>query len=1104
SVTIDVENINAYLAQDSVVIGQNILISRAANNDRRATFESLNYFDENDYNRIQNLANVNPVAVIAATAKHENTTALDANFIAQRINPKYSEENIQSLLFDLMERGFVSYNQDSKVINVKDKAFHYADANRKQVDFDGLRIQSQTDSINAVLNLSTNAMKTGGISYIEFSPTQRVALKPKEGIVTMNENRNMLFDGQLYAGFSIMEGRGFDFNYNRFQIEMDSIDFFELYVPTGRMLNRNKPEAISIGSRIENLKGVLLIDAPSNKSGVQDIEIFPSFQSKENSFVYYEDKEIQNGVYKRDSFFFQLDKFSFNKLDKLTVRDVKFGGLLHSAYIFPTFRDELVVRDDNSLGFVHSIPGDNYPLYLDKGWYAGKIDLSNAGLLGRGEVEYLKAKVQSEDIVFKPKQMTATAKAFDIAEDRDGTTQWPQAKGIEVSIDWQPYQDSMYVRTKEELFALFQDNDHTLDGTLVLSPGGLKGIGTLDWSQATMRSPLFAFGAFSANADTTNLSIKAGEGEEIALKTSNVNGSIDFDAKQGAFAANDEFLITALPYNQYETSMNEFEWDIEAEKVQFNTAAGKLGAFLSVHPDQDSLTFNGEDALYDLSSNELFIEGVPFIQAADAYIYPDSGLVTIRPNAVMDTLYDAKIVANVINKNHVINKATVAVLGNREYYASGFYEYNIGTREQEVKFSDIQGKPVGKGALSEKESITRARGTIAPEDTFYIDTKTKFQGEINLSAESKALFFDGFARMDTEKLPSNHWFRVRCEGVKEDLAIRYENPKNLDAEPLRTGFFLSKETARIYPSIMAPLYFRKDRALLPVTGYMKYDRKKDYFVFADSVKTVRPNALRGNRIIFKNTTRKIEAEGKFDIGSGLKYVNVEAAGTMETQLKAAEDTTAFMDYEIEARFMAAIDLIVPEKVLEVMIKDLESYAVESRPMNYMTGTEFYKKALSELFPLGKDVNSAIEGLESGTLELPTKVNKHTFTFSNLPMRWDADYQSFVTTGNKIGLASIKGKLFNYTYKGYVEFKMPTNEDDRLYIYLESPGGSFYYFGFKQGILSLTSSNEDFLKEVEGLKSKELVRKMDDGETYEIQLVAPSVANMFVNRAKAAQ
>ena len=71
-------------------------------------------------------------------------------------------------------------------------------------------------------------------------------------------------------------------------------------------------------------KAFYLIDAPSNKSGRQDIEIFPSFQSKKNSFVYYDDYETERGVYKRDSFFFELKPFSFNGLDEVEAEEYQF------------------------------------------------------------------------------------------------------------------------------------------------------------------------------------------------------------------------------------------------------------------------------------------------------------------------------------------------------------------------------------------------------------------------------------------------------------------------------------------------------------------------------------------------------------------------------------------------------------------------------------------------------------------------------------------------------------------------------------------------------------------------------------------------------------
>ena len=44
--------------------------------------------------------------------------------------------------------------------------------------------------------------------------------------------------------------------------------------------------------------------------------------------------------------------------------------------------------------------------------------------------------------------------------------------------------------------------------------------------------------------------------------------------------------------------------------------------------------------------------------------------------------------------------------------------------------------------------------------------------------------------------------------------------------------------------------------------------------------------------------------------------------------------------------------------------------------------------------------------------------------------------------------------------------MPGSGDDRLYIYLKSPGETFYFFGFKQGILNIASSSPRFMESLE--------------------------------------
>jgi hypothetical protein len=99
---------------------------------------------------------------------------------------------------------------------------------------------------------------------------------------------------------------------------------------------------------------------------------------------------------------------------------------------------------------------------------------------------------------------------------------------------------------------------------------------------------------------------------------------------------------------------------------------------------------------------------------------------------------------------------------------------------------------------------------------------------------------------------------------------------------------------------------------------------------------------------------------------------------------------------------------------------------------------------------------------------------------------------------------MNGESFNKVVTGYVEFKMPTaDDDDRVYVHLKSPSQLFYFFGYKQGILSVTSNNPAFMEALQAMKAKDLVMKMPDGETYEIQAVDLTTANQFVRRVEAA-
>lgn len=1106
-INIDADRIDFLVDKDSIYINR-----RGLGYNKRevpVVFESLNYFDESDYRRLQNIATTNPIALMKIAYEETGQRVFDANLLAQRLNPKFSVDNINSLLYDLVSKGFVNYDAEKGQVELKDKVFLYADASQKKVDYDNLKIISETNETNAEFDLVNQLMQINGVSSIELSASQRVGLRPFGNSIRMLKNRDIDFDGRLFAGFAAFSGKDFHFDYDKFQVVMDSVRFFDVFLPTGTMSKSGQPEAKSIGSRIEHLTGVLLIDAPNNKSGKEDIEIFPNLESKEHSYVFYDYQGTKGGAYTRDSFYFRLDPFSLKHLDKIRTSDLEFAGEMVSADIFPVFREKLRLQEDTSLGFITKTPVAGYPTYQGKGNFKGEISLSNKGFLGAGTLSYLGAVVNSEDLVFTPRQLTGSAKEFNLAETRTPQLEVPKAHGVDVQIDWQPYRDSMYVRSKEAPFALFQEGLHTLKGTLILTPGGLKARGLFDWDKASMTSNLFSFGHFSVRADTTELKIKAFNTNELALTTSGLKGDVDFVAQKGTFKAIEDFLTTTLPYNQYQTSFNEFDWDMKAETITFKTLEGKMGNFLSIHPDQDSLRFQGKSAMYDLKTNKLQIGGVPYIVASDAFIYPENGKVEVQPGAVLTELTNAKIVADTVNQYHVINRAKVNILGRKEYRASGFYEYNIGNKKQEIEFAEIVGTRVGEGKRSEKRSVTRAVGEIKESDLFYIDHKTLFQGTINLAADKPKLGFQGFAKFESTTLPSKHWFSVNFEGDKNDLTISYGTPLNPDGEQLFTGLFLSKETASIYPRIMSPLYFRKDRAVLPVTGVVQYDEKKDQFIFGDSLKVLSSlTVFKGNKLVYDNRTGKIEMEGRFNLGSALKNCSVAAAGIAETAFgETLVDTlmgTASMNSNVKAAWMLGITLNVPENLIKIMQQDFLSSTFDSKPIVFAKDMPFYRRAVAELFNNSKEMQQVLDEISTGSLVIPKKENPFTVLFDKVPMTWDMDYQSFVSTNNKIGLMAIGGETINAEVEAYVEVKMPTNEDDRLYFYVKSPSQSFYFFGYKQGILNIFSNNPRFMEALLGMKAKDLVTKTPDGETYEIAPVDEGTALAFLNRIKAVQ
>ncbi len=1085
-VYINTDKLNWYPLEQKLMVNETRIKSGAGS--QTVLIESEDFYSEKYIRRIQNVADYNPIVKLMVLAQAEGKD-LSADAVAKHFNPNFDVANIQSLLFDLEESGFIRFFPKENRVLVYDKIFRYAEVHAGKRDFDVLKMKSVVGGGNAEIDFNKQEMKLKGVKQVEFSNRQKVAAVPTGKILNIGENRKVDFGGTLYAGFATLTGSEYHFDYEKFWVKSDSIRFLDFYLP------QPNGDAFAIGSRIEHAAGTVLIDAPANKSGREDLTIFPSFKSKGSSFVFYDQDNKLGDAYPRDEFFFELKPFFFQGLRQITPEQFELKGKMVTAGIFPEFEETLRLQEDKSLGFTTTAPTEGYNIFKEKGNFKGDMVLSNAGLKGKGDLSYQKTDISSDDIVFRPDNLSCSAKNFDLEEDK--TAGLPHVNGADVQINWQPYADSMYVQSKEKSFDVFAEKKHTVDGTLIYTPGGLKGKGKFKWDEGEMDSKLFDFGHYSVEADTTNLQIKALETDALAFDTKNVAGVMDFEKQFGSFKANDKDAITKMPHNQYETSLNEFEWNLGKKNITFIAEEGKLGTFKSTDSKQKELTFEGATGQYDFPTGRLNIGGVPFIESADAFVYPSEGSVTVLPGGQMEELKDARILASRENKYHEIKRATIKVHSKDKFTGKGFYDYNVGDVTQEIPFTSIVGQRVGKRTDNKVETVAEA--VVGESTPFLMAQGFNFSGGVELRSSTPNLGYKGYAQFKSSVLANPRHFYVDCRADKNDLRLELDKPKDKEGQRVHTGIYLNQETRQHYTRLMMPLASRKDHAFIDVDGMTYYNAEKGEFIIGDSLKVMNPEA-KGNLMVFNENDGSLKGKGTLNLGTNLKGPSIQTIGMITSGLPEGELTNAALANDnLNAKVAVALEFGLPKELKNMIAVDFQSASFEGSPIQYRD-VETYETVLSELVSDPKKLPQSIQQLRQGnTFGIPVEDCDFNFLLTELEMTWDADYQSFISSKKEYGMAAIGTKGYHKMIKGAVEFKMPANGEDQFTVLMTSPGGNYYFFNYKNGILSTHSSYEQYNIEVAGMKDKERIIKLPEG-SFELQAATTQMVSNFKSRA----
>ena len=1060
-----------------------------------ANFQSENMYDAYTYFRLQGIDNENPLVLLRRYSEQVFDISFYGTEFARfaHMRPAHA----QQLLKQLAVLGFITYDLEGDRVTMRQKSYDWIYASVDYIDYDVINFISETEAPleNASLDLRNYDLHINGVKQIQLSNAQAVSIFPANQKITMSSNRDFTFDGVIDAGLFTFYGRNFYFSYDTFKIKLTNIDSLSMKVKAENLDEYGQISVLDIASMLENMTGELLIDNQDNKSGRKEIPSYPVFSSTKNSFIYYDDVAVQNGVYERKDFYFEVYPFAIDSLDNFSQISLNLNGILRSANVFPAIEEALRIQEDNSLGFKYMTDSTGLELYGGIGHYYDSITLSNAGLRGSGRFSYLTSRGTADDIVFHPDSMFTNASEFEIMQQLSGV-QYPLVTSTMNDLIWYPYRDTMLIEEGANPFVILNDST-SLSGSLALMPTGLSGNGRMELTNSVLNSENFSYTANVFDADTAEFRLKSVNTDGYTLITDNINAHVDFENLSGLFKTNEDFSLIEFPENKYVSKLDLFRWDMERTELEMGSAAvtdtiadietDEYGEeimvgprYISIDREQDSLSFVSNRATYDYSRNILRGSNVTFLRVADAYIYPGDGEVFIDPDGVMEELIEATIVANREMKEHRFYNATVQVLGQFSYTATGYHDYVNETGEsQSIYFHEI----------SVDDSInTIAEGIIGKDQYFTLSPYFSFQGNVEVYARKTFLTFNGGAGVIHDcDIYEDTYLKFRAE---IDPAFVYipvpEQPFDIDMNYTYAGLFIAGDSVNIYPAFLSRKRLPRDQYLITSSGILYYDRQSDEYRISSREKLRYPDRPPGNLLRFSRNDCVVNGEGKISTGVRPGQVRISSVGnvthnlnTKETELNVtlalnffmSDDAFEIMAAEIDAMpTLEAVDLASP-----LYVKNLQELIGRERAEKYQTELGLYGQ------------------YQSSVPELT-----HTLFITNVKLVWNQSSRSYRSEG-KISLGSINGDQINKQLDGYIEFTKRRN-GDLVDIYLELDRRNWYYFGYTRGIMSVLSSNREFNNTINEVKTNQRKMKTPRNEVaYMYVLSDPRKKAMFLRR-----
>jgi len=1016
-----------------------------ARNEKPVVIESRDYFRRDRFEALSGLYSFHPLIILINYSRKIGSTEFSLLDIVDETN--LSEPLLRKTMMDLMQNGLIDFENTAGYIKINRKGYHYYLSQMYKKDYDDMIIPSIIGSVaNATLYLDENVLKMRGVDRFYVSDSLDVIINPTNNEIKILKNRDIQFDGSMFAGNFQFIGDQMTFKYDSFMVDLPKIDSIKLLVETDDG-NRQR-----LDNQLVNTSGTLFINKPNNRSGVRSFPQYPIFNSNQSAIVYFNKMAVLNSAYD-STVFFEVPPFQLDSAADTDPSTLAFEGTFTSGGVFPDFEETLVANPDNSLGFLHSVPVEGYSLYGTSAKLYENISLNREGLTSTGDIDYLSSQFEVESATFYLDSLYAEKGRYgSIKSGTINQASFPSVSFKDYEMNWLVKKDSLKVTSKSVPFQ-FYDSIADFSGMMVISSKGLLGDGEfkIDGSQTLSDSLTFKESSFEARHAVFNI---GAENQKKMIMTG-LDVQLDYDI-QGRIAEfrPEEHGIAALefPFAQMKTSIPSAQWDINNNVITMNKPDSvdiNQSFFYSTNLEMDSLVFNATGAIYDIDSLKLRAEGIPYITVADARITPEGNAVDILENSRIGTLRNAVVVMDTANGYHRLYDATINIISRTEFSGEGTYELINAVQDTfAIKFNAF--------VTEESEEFgrfTKSSGTVRPFDNIVISPGFTFKGDVHMYAYRKALELDGAVKLNLEKLKErNVWIEYASNDTIQEVIVDFDNAKTEGGDELNAGLHFNR--GNIYLSFITEKRgFDDDDLFVPTGGMLSYKSDSIESIFQiQNPDKVDGNTYAGSMFSYNEKTQDVKFEGKMNfVGPNNLGIEVKGAGIGIGNLDSAS-------FDIDA--LMTIDFALPDEAFILMAADLQLMGEELGVKKAHDDRSDLIYKIAEI--IGDEATKTWDNLNLRSYYPLVATSENIIkdlVITNVDLKWSKQNKVFYSEG-KIGLSNVGNVDLNIEVNGLVEIRK-TPEGDMINVLLQMTDGTWYYFGYDGMSLAVFSSNPAF-------------------------------------------